>query len=174
MRASTLVLSVAASAVSAQNLASYSEALASLTTDPAYSSLIASIQTADPTSLYEQAASLADSALAEISQQAATATGSEADFLNGLYSSAAAGLSSYDALATSALNMTGTPAATGASPTQTNGGGSSNNNDDPDSDSDGASNSQSASVEAQSGNGAAATAVPVVMGAVGMAVLGML
>lgn len=184
MRASTVLLTTVAAAVSAQNLqdvdlASFSDALASITADPQYSSLIASIATANPTSLYAEANSYANSALVELSQEAATATGSEAAILSGLYTSVQAGLSSANAYATSALSITGGASGTDSNGAQqtgssTTGGSGSNSNSGSDSNDSSASDSASAGVESQSGNGAAATAVPIALGAVGMAVLGML
>ena len=173
MHASTLILSTlaAASSAYAQDLASLSDLIASVTADPAYSSLVASYATADPTSLLSQANSYLDYGLSEISEQAATATGSDAAYLSGLYTSLQAAGSSANAAATSALTITGTNAGNGAQ--QTTGATSGDDSDDS-SDDSAASGSASASAEAQTGNGAAATAVPIALGAVGMAVLGML
>lgn len=179
MRPST-VLTTAAAAVSAQDLASLSSELAALTTDPAYSSLVSVYATADPTSLYNSVAGYADSALASLSDIAATATGSDASYYSGLYTSAAAALSSADAQFSGA---TATAGGAGASATASSGGsgsssGNNNNNESGassgSSDSSSESSSASSDVAQQSGNGAMATAVPVAMGAVGMAVLGML
>lgn len=177
MRFSAALLTSAVAAVSAQTLedltnispeelSSYSGAIASITANPAYSSLVASIATADPTSLYEEANSYANSALGELSAEAATATGSDAAFLSGLYTSVQAGLSSANAYATSALNYSGAAGATPAGTAGTTGGSSSSDNS--------GDSSASGGAESQTGNGAVATSVPIALGAVGMAVLGML